>query len=192
MAINSTTEPSYNFYVSGSSRFYGEVTITGTLTLSKTTDASATANNSPALIIGGAVSAAHIEIDNNEIIAKSNATTQTTLYIQDTNGVTVFGGQVRAPSFNATSDMRLKTNLRAFKHGNIFDLPIYKFDFIAGETNKIGCMAQDLQQICPEIVHQGEDGYLSIEESKIVYLLLDKMKEMQREIDTLKEAHKNG
>ena len=188
MAINSTTEPSYNFYVSGSSRFYGAVTITGTLTLTKTTDASATANNSPALIIGGAATAAHIEIDNNEIIAKSNGTTQTVLYIQDTGGVTTFGGRVNAPSFNATSDMRLKTNLRSFKHGDIFDLPVYKFDFIVGETNKIGCMAQDLQQICPEIVHQDEDGYLNIEESKIVYLLLDKMKEMQAEINALKEV----
>ena len=82
--------------------------------------------------------------------------------------------------------MRLKTNFRTFKHGDIFSLPVYKFDFITGEKNKIGCMAQDLQQICPEIVHQGEDGYLTIEESKIVYLLLDKMKEMQKEIDALK------
>ena len=188
MAINSTTEPSYTFYVSGTSYFSGAVTVTGTLVLTKTQDASATANNNPALIVGGAGSAAHIEIDNNEIIAKSNGTTQTTLYIQDTNGVTVFGGQVKAPSFNATSDMRLKTNFRTFKHGDIFSLPVYKFDFIIGEKNKIGCMAQDLQQICPEIVHQGDDGYLTIEESKIVYLLLDKMKEMQKEINALKEG----
>jgi hypothetical protein len=49
-------------------------------------------------------------------------------------------------------------------------------------------MAQDLQAICPEIVHVDSNGYLSIEESKIVYLLLDKMKEMQKEIDELKGA----
>jgi hypothetical protein len=41
-------------------------------------------------------------------------------------------------------------------------LPIYKFDFINGVKNQIGCMAQDLQKICPEIVHEGNDGYLSI------------------------------
>jgi hypothetical protein len=109
-------------------------------------------------------------------------------YINNIKGT----GSCTYSSFNATSDARLKTNFKSVSFGDIFDLPIYKFDFIDGEKDKIGCLAQDLQQICPEIVHQGEDGYLSIEESKIVYLLLDKMKEMQREIDTLKEAHKNG
>ena len=104
------------------------------------------------------------------------------------SGAVTVSGQVSASSFNATSDMRLKINLRTFEHGNIFDLPVYKFDFIVGETDKIGCMAQDLQKICPEIVHQREDGYLTIEESKIVYLLLDKMKEMQKEINVLKEG----
>lgn len=61
-------------------------TITGTLILSRTQDASGTANNKPALIIGGTDTQAHIEIDNNEIIAKSNGTTGTTLYLNDGNG----------------------------------------------------------------------------------------------------------
>jgi hypothetical protein len=49
-------------------------------------------------------------------------------------------------------------------------------------------MAQDLQQICPELVEEDEEGYLTIKENKIVYLLLDRMKKMQKEIDELKEA----
>lgn len=98
-------------------------------------------------------------------------------------------GAVKATSFNATSDRRLKENLTNFvSTQSILDLPIYKFDFINGEKNKIGCMAQDLQNICPDIVHCDSNGYLTIEESKIVYLLLDKMKEMQKEINALKEG----
>jgi len=98
-------------------------------------------------------------------------------------------GTITANSFNATSDKRLKTNFRPFAHGDILSLPLYKFDFISSQRkDAIGCLAQDLQQICPEIVHEDKNGYLSIEESKIVYLLLDKMKEMQAEIDALKEG----
>ena len=49
-----------------------------------------------------------------------------------------------------------------------------------------GCIAQDLQKICPEIVHEDADGYLSIEETKLVYLLLQEVKELKKEIKALK------
>lgn len=58
-------------------------TVTGTLILSRTTDASLTADNGPALVVGGARTAAHIEVDNNEILAKSNGTTGTNLWLNE-------------------------------------------------------------------------------------------------------------
>ena len=102
-------------------------------------------------------------------------------------GAKTFSTSVTSPTFTATSDARLKENLRPLNHMNILTLPTYHFDFIDGAKNKIGCLAQDLQKICPELVHEGTDGYLSIEENKIVYLLLEKMKEMEKEINELKE-----
>ena len=66
--------------------------VTGTLVLSNTQDASGSADNGPALVVGGTRSQAHIEIDNNEIIAKSGATGVTTLYLQDNGGEVVVSG----------------------------------------------------------------------------------------------------
>lgn len=60
-------------------------TVTGTLILSRTTDLDLAKDNAPALIIGGTRSQAHIEIDNNEIAAKANATTGGALYLLGTS-----------------------------------------------------------------------------------------------------------
>ena len=62
-------------------------TVTNTITISNTTDASGTSDNKPALIIGGTSTQAHIEIDNNELMAKNNATTPADLYINNEGGV---------------------------------------------------------------------------------------------------------
>lgn len=97
------------------------------------------------------------------------------------------GTQIKAGSFNAVSDARLKENFEPLKiEKSILDLPTYKFDFIDGSKNQIGCKAQDLQEICPEIVDKGSDGYLSIQESKIVYLLIDELKKLKAEVTELK------
>jgi hypothetical protein len=77
--------------------------VTGTLTLTKTTDAEGAVNNGPALIVGGEVTAAHIEVDNNEVMAKSNATTATTLYL-NANGGTVYVGKTVSVTEAGTID----------------------------------------------------------------------------------------
>lgn len=97
-------------------------------------------------------------------------------------------GQIEANSFNATSDKRLKENIKEYIcDKSILDLPIYKYDFINGKKNQIGCIAQDLQEICPELINKNEEGYLSIQESKIVYLLLDEVKKLKQRIDKLED-----
>lgn len=98
-----------------------------------------------------------------------------------------FQTQVRAPSYYATSDERKKTNIVDYSpEKSILDLPIKEFDLKADGTHHIGCIAQDLQKICPEIVKEDHEGYLSIEESKIAYLLLDEIKKLRKEIDEIK------
>lgn len=80
-------------------------TVTGTLVLSNTTDASGTANNSPALIVGGTATQAHIEIDANEVIAKADGTSMTNLYLNEkaiirTNGAIETYNTVRVGATN--------------------------------------------------------------------------------------------
>ena len=67
------------------------VNVRGTLTLSKTTDASGTADNGPALIVGGTRTTAHMEMDSNEIQAKSDGTTPAILNLNHDGGLVAVG-----------------------------------------------------------------------------------------------------
>ena len=61
------------------------------ITLTSTTDASPSSDTSPGLIIGS-TTGTHLAIDNNEILCKSNATTPSTLYLQDGTGTVSVAG----------------------------------------------------------------------------------------------------
>ena len=109
------------------------------------------------------------------------------LSIDHTTGDATFYNKVNAYVFNASSDRRLKENIKDYKcKKSILDLPIKEFDYKKTGTHSIGCIAQDLQEICPEIVNTDKDGYLSIQENKLVYLLLQEVKQLKAEIDKLK------
>lgn len=100
-------------------------------------------------------------------------------------------GQITATSFYATSDKRLKENIKEFiPQKSILDLPVVEFNFKKSGEHTIGCLAQDLQEICPQIVNENDNGYLSINESKIIYLLLDEVKKLRKEVNFLKETSK--
>ena len=92
-------------------------TVTGTLVLSKNTDVSGTANNSPALIVGGAATAKHIEMDLDEIQAKANGTSVTGLWLNNDGGLVTVGtgglnvnGESKGKTFNLNSKVTMQWN----------------------------------------------------------------------------------
>ena len=116
-------------------------------------------------------------------------TAGTTSYVGNSMTLSGSSGELQAVTVYATSDKKLKKNIKEYKPTkSILDLSIKEVDYKSNNKHTIGCLAQDLQEICPEIVHKNKDGYLMIEESKIVYLLLDEVKKLRKEVDALKGA----
>ena len=68
-----------------------DIECSGTLTLTRSTDAAGTTNNKPALIVGGASTAAHLELDANEIMAKGSGTTVAGLNLNTDGGAVTIG-----------------------------------------------------------------------------------------------------
>ena len=79
--------------VRGKLRVTEDINANGTLYLTKATDLSGTANNHPALIVGGTDTAAHLELDVNEIHAKASGTTVAPLYLNSEGGNTYLSGE---------------------------------------------------------------------------------------------------
>jgi hypothetical protein len=105
-------------------------------------------------------------------------------------------GQIRS----TTSDQRLKTNIQTITGSlNIINsLNGVKFNWtsendpefkigIESSGTQIGLIAQDVEQILPEVVKpNGVKDYKTVEYDKIVAVLIEAIKEQQQQIDNLK------
>jgi hypothetical protein len=87
----------------------------------------------------------------------------------------------------ATSDRRLKRNVRGIDHAVTPDLiesllrvDPRMFDFKDGPVNQVGVIAQELQAVLPELVSTGEDGYLRVNYAGLAALCLAALRLMVR------------
>ena len=135
--------------------------------------------------IGGA---SKTQFDTNGVqtlsLGVGTAPTSTTGLIRATNDVIAF----------YSSDRKLKDNIKNIKN------PIEKIKKINGvefdwtpkegvhenEGHDVGVIAQEIEKIIPEIVQTRDNGYKAVKYEKIVPLLIEAIKEQQKQIDELK------
>ncbi len=99
-------------------------------------------------------------------------------------------GRFKSDGINETSDVRLKKNIEPLQ--NSLD-KILAMQGVTYEWNKegmeegvqIGLIAQEVEQILPEIVDTDSEGFKSIQYSVLVAVLIEGMKEQQAEYDAL-------
>ena len=56
------------------------------------------------------------------------------------------------------------------------------------EGNQNGLIAQEVEEVLPELVRTDHDGYKAVEYQKITAVLVEAIKEQQQEIEALKAA----
>ena len=132
-------------------------------------------------------------------ISQSNTTQSTN---NSTGAIKTLGGVGIAKTLNvgedvvayASSDKRYKNNLQAITN------PIDKVKSLTGYTftwndkheqfngnNDIGVVAQEVERVFPEIVDTRDNGYKAVKYEKMVALLIEAVKDQQKQIDELKE-----
>jgi hypothetical protein len=104
-------------------------------------------------------------------------------------------GQLNATNFNSLSDASLKTNVNDLPiTTNTFDLitSIRPVTFNWKDNGKLsyGVIAQEIEHVLPNIVETNSDtGIKSVSYTQLIPILLQAIKELKIEVDTLKAAN---
>jgi hypothetical protein len=120
----------------------------------------------------------------------SNASRTTKYFKINHGGVATFSSYVNATDFVASSDERLKENVRSIfgALGKVLRLRGVGFQFRDDATHapRLGLIAQEVQREFPEVVHAGEDGMLSVSYGSLVGALVEAIKAQQVQIDAIR------
>ena len=96
-------------------------------------------------------------------------------------------------TFSSSSDQRLKTNIQTVQDAlsKIIALRGVTFqrspEISSDSSTHIGLIAQEVEQVLPEVVRTGSDGYKSVSYDEIIGVLIEAVKDQQAQIEELND-----
>lgn len=98
-------------------------------------------------------------------------------------------GDLSAPNFNSTSDARIKENVTHIDSALSKTLALrgVYYNRIGEVEKQLGVIAQEVENVVPEVVHTNEDDLKTVSYGNLVGLLIEAVKELKSEIDDLKK-----
>ena len=98
-------------------------------------------------------------------------------------------GLLTSTDYNSSSDSRLKVNIKTIDNalGTIATLRGVSFDWKDNSGRSYGLIAQEVQEILPDVVTEDENGFLGIKYTNMIGILVEAIKEQQEQINTLKK-----
>jgi len=104
------------------------------------------------------------------------------------NGNATVTSDVNAANFNTTSDRTVKESIETLTDAleKVHLMRGVSFNFKKDKKPHIGVIAQEVEEVIPELVHTDQDGLKSVAYGNLVGLLIEAIKEQQTQIDELK------
>jgi hypothetical protein len=104
----------------------------------------------------------------------------------DMSGNGTYAGNVTAVDFNSTSDLRLKENIVALDGIELLaDVNPVEFTWKTSGKKSYGVIAQELEQIMPELVAEATDGTKSVHYIPLIAMLVDAVKTLDARVKEL-------
>ena len=99
-------------------------------------------------------------------------------------------GDITAANFNTTSDESLKDNVETIENALAKVINMRGVNFDIDGRSSTGVIAQEMEQVLPQVVNEREDGIKTVAYGNIVGTLIEAIKEQQNQIEELKQlAH---
>ena len=104
------------------------------------------------------------------------------------DGSLIADGDVTAFRQNTSSDARLKTNIVTIDNGleKVNAMRGVSYELLRDSTQNVGVIAQEMEEVVPEVVTTGEDGMKAVNYGALVGVLIEAVKELTQEVETLK------
>lgn len=118
----------------------------------------------------------------------TSANTASKVVARDANGD--FAGRIiTATDFNATSDAKLKENVVTIENAldKVMNLRGVNFTWKDTAAPAMGVIAQEVEAVIPEVVHEAED-HKTVSYGNMVGLLIEAIKAQQAQIEDLKQT----
>ena len=117
------------------------------------------------------------------------ANTTLTLDISSITGNLSVTGDLDAANFNSTSDVSLKENLNVIESPleKLFKISGYTFNWKKDKKEAIGIVAQEVEKVFPQMVVMGKDNIKRVSYDSLIPVLLEAIKEQNKEIIALKQ-----
>jgi hypothetical protein len=118
---------------------------------------------------------------------QATAGSQVAIGAAGSRGLYVYGAITATGDVTANSDARLKTDLVRIEGAldKLETLTGYTYTRIDSGERQTGLLAQDVQAVLPEAVHEGE--HLSLAYGNMVGLIVEAIKELRAEVKALKK-----
>jgi hypothetical protein len=103
-------------------------------------------------------------------------------FVFDTNGNFTAPGDI-----TAFSDERLKSNIQSINAALAKVRSLHGVEFWKDGRKSMGLIAQEVEKVIPEVVHDNESGFKSVAYGNLVGLLIEAIKQLEKRVNELEK-----
>ena len=125
--------------------------------------------------------------NNNQLSNGAGYSTYSSNQATNTNSSVTFGSITSSGNITAYSDLKLKTEINTIKNSldMVSKLRGVNYKWLSNGQDDIGVIAQEVEEVLPEVVKETDDGIKTVDYGRMVCVLIESIKELNAKVKIL-------